>query len=268
MSFWVAPLRYMRYEVGIWLRETGSSLDRLGMRMRGDHSFRDKLNRHRQIMPLTQMRPIIGDNVFLAPNALLAGEVSIGDAASVWYGASLRADHSAIEIGAGTNIQDHATILTMWDLQEKPGSVMVGNNVTIGHGALLRPGVRVGDAALVGINAVLLENAIVGKKSMVAAHAVVPSGAEVPEGELWAGNPAKMIRKLTTEELAGLEESAAAYRALAQTHLDSVGITPDHAQSLELRDQIVADRDMYHSPSSSIAQTSEHLPKAVPSLYQ
>mmetsp|Transcript_2203 Transcript_2203/g.4953 ORF Transcript_2203/g.4953 Transcript_2203/m.4953 type:complete len:268 (-) Transcript_2203:1851-2654(-) len=266
MSFFAGPLRYLKHEVGFWLRETGLSLDRMGMRMRGDYSFRDALNRHRTIMPVALLRPIIGNDVFVAPNALVAGEVTLGDKASVWYGASVRGDCSAVEIGKGTNIQDHATIITFADLVEKPGSVMVGEDVTIGHGALLRPGVRVGDAALIGINAVLLENSIIGKNAMVAAHALVASGTEIPEGELWAGNPAKMLRKLTPEEIAALDESAAAYRDLAQTHIEALGITPDHAQALELREKIVADRDEYFSETSSTAKTSEHLPKANPGL--
>mmetsp|Transcript_7627 Transcript_7627/g.13823 ORF Transcript_7627/g.13823 Transcript_7627/m.13823 type:complete len:273 (-) Transcript_7627:1495-2313(-) len=246
-----SPFRYVQLEIGTWLRETGLAMDRLGMKFQGNHAFRDRLNRHRQIMPLAFNRPIIGDNVFISPDAHLAGLVNVGNSVSIFYKAALRAQDSSIVIGNGTNIQDHVLIVSGKNQDELPGDVLVGDKVTIGHMAVLKPGVRVGNCAMIGIKAVLESNAIVETRAVVAANALVESGVCVPEGELWAGAPARMMRKLTDEELAGLDESAENYMKLGKIHMEANGMTQDQIFTIQNREALIADRVAYQEPGDS-----------------
>lgn len=149
--------------------------------------------------------PEDGD-VFVAPGARVIGRVTLGTASSVWFNAVLRGDGEAIVIGAGSNIQDNSTVHT------DPGCpVEVGENVTVGHRAILH-GCKVGDGALIGMGAVVLNRAVIGPRSLVGANALITEDKVFPEGVLIVGSPAKVVRELTPEEIAGLAGSAERYR--------------------------------------------------------
>ncbi|MGX2998470.1 gamma carbonic anhydrase family protein [Streptomyces sp. JNUCC 64] len=158
--------------------------------------------------------PEVDPGAFLAPTAVVVGEVTVGAGASVWYGAVLRGDCGPIVIGEGSNVQDNCMV------HVDPGfPVTVGARVTIGHNAVVH-GCVIEDDALIGMGATVLNGAVIGAGSLVAAQALVPQGMEVPPGSLVAGVPAKVRRPLTEEERAGIVRNGAMYTELARAHRD------------------------------------------------
>jgi carbonic anhydrase/acetyltransferase-like protein (isoleucine patch superfamily) len=155
-------------------------------------------------------RPDIARAAFVAASADLSGEVELGDGASVWYGAVLRADLAPIRVGAGSNVQDGAVV----HVDEKHPCVL-GEDVTVGHRAILH-GCAVGDRSLVGMGAILLDGSSIGEESIVGAGALVTQGKSFPPRSLILGSPAKVARELESEEIAGLREHARAYVDLAR----------------------------------------------------
>ncbi len=143
------------------------------------------------IMPYKGKTPRIGHNVYIAPTAVLIGDVDIGDNASVWFGAVLRGDLARISVGENSNIQDNCTVHTD---EDKP--VNIGRNVTVGHNAVVH-GCTVEEYSLIGINAVVLNDARIRKGSIVAAGSVVLEGKQVGPWELVAGAPAKTRKNLS-----------------------------------------------------------------------
>lgn len=138
--------------------------------------------------------PQIAENVFVAPGAVVVGDVVLMEDCSVWYHAVIRGDHDRIAIGAGSNIQDGCILHA-----DEGFPVTVGKLVTVGHGAILH-GCSIGDGSLVGMGAIVLNGARIGKDCMIAAGALVPSGMTVPDGMLVMGSPAKIRRAVTQEE--------------------------------------------------------------------
>jgi carbonic anhydrase/acetyltransferase-like protein (isoleucine patch superfamily) len=157
--------------------------------------------------------PRMGQDVFIAPTAVIIGDVEIGDGASVWYGAVLRGDEGRIVIGRGSNVQDNAVIHTTPKIP-----TILKENVTIGHGALLE-GCTIEDGAVVGMGAIVLHAAVVGAQAMVAAGAVVTPGAIIPPRTLAAGSPAVIKKELSGAALASVEWSAKAYHELSAHYL-------------------------------------------------
>ena len=155
----------------------------------------------------------IHPTAWVAPGAILRGDVTLGESVSVWYNAVLRADQESITIGKGSNIQDNCV------LHGDPGNhIVVGENVTVGHGAILH-GCTVEDQCLIGMNAVVLDKAVIGAGSIVGAGAVVASGSVIPPGSLVLGVPGKVKKSLSPEEIAGNLENVEEYfglMALAQ----------------------------------------------------
>jgi len=146
--------------------------------------------------------PRIGGRVFIAENATLIGDVTLGDDCSIWYGAVLRGDVHSIRIGARTNIQDNCVLHVTHDAWP----TIVAEEVTVGHGAIVH-GCTVKRGALIGMGARVLDGAVVGECALVAAGAVVGEGMRVPPRTLVAGVPAKVKRDLTEAEIARLEQS-------------------------------------------------------------
>jgi carbonic anhydrase/acetyltransferase-like protein (isoleucine patch superfamily) len=169
--------------------------------------------------------PVIHASAWVAPGAVVVGRVTLGRAASVWYGSVLRADDDEIVVGPECNIQDlcclHCDAGQPAILEER---VSVGHHATV-HGA------HVGAGALVGIGAVVLGGARIGAGSLIAAGTVVLPGATVPAGVLAAGVPARIVRELTDTDRAGFAETAAHYVARAQRHRQAgfAGGEPAHA---------------------------------------
>ncbi|CAI0436120.1 unnamed protein product [Linum tenue] len=206
------------YTVGFWIRETGQALDRLGCRLQGTHAFQEQLSRHRTLMNLFDKVPVVDKGAFVAPSASIIGDVQVGRASSIWYGCVLRGDVNSVSIGSGTNIQDNSLVhVAKSNLAGKVLPTIIGDNVTVGHSAVLH-GCTVEDEAFIGMGATLLDGVVVEKHGMVAAGALVRQNTRIPAGEVWGGNPAKFLRKLTDEEMAFIAESAANYSNLAQVH--------------------------------------------------
>lgn len=158
------------------------------------------------IKPLKGIAPQIAEDVFLAENATVIGDVEIGAGSSIWYNAVLRGDVHSIRIGKRTNVQDLAMVHCTYEYSP----TVIGDDVTIGHGAVVH-GCEVKDRCLIGMNAVVLDKAVVGPDSIVAAGAVVLEGTVVEPGFLYGGVPAKKLKPLSAEQLEGLKKSAAAY---------------------------------------------------------
>jgi carbonic anhydrase/acetyltransferase-like protein (isoleucine patch superfamily) len=173
------------------------------------------------LIELDGVAPSIGADVFLAPTAVLVGDVRVGDRASVWFGAVLRGDSAHIEIGEETSIQDNAVIHCAKDLP-----TIVGRRVTIGHGALLE-GCVIEDGALVGMGATVLQRARVGSGALVGAGAVVAEGAEVPTGVLAAGVPAVVKKELSGSALEWTQIAADEYQKYRSNYLTASRIVED-----------------------------------------
>ena len=141
----------------------------------------------------------------VAPNATVLGQVELGVDASVWYGAVIRADNDLIALGHATNVQDGCILHTDASLPMR-----IGARVTIGHAAVLH-GCTVADETLVGIGAVVLNGARIGKHCIVGARALVTEGKDIPDGSLVIGSPARVVRTVTAEEVAGILSSAEHY---------------------------------------------------------
>ena len=154
-------------------------------------------------------RPRVDDSVFIAPTACVIGEVEIAADSSVWFGAVLRGDEVSIRVGARTNIQDGVIIHG-----DTGQNVVIGNDVTIGHGAIIH-GCIIEDNALIGMGAVILDGVIIERGALVAAGAVVSPGKRVTKNTLWAGVPARQVRALDASHSAKHTKSAEQYRLLA-----------------------------------------------------
>ena len=157
-------------------------------------------------------RPTIAENVFIAPTAVVIGDVTIGTGASIWYGTVVRGDMAPIVIGEDTNIQDNCTVHT-----DKGFPAIIGARVTVGHNAVVH-GCTLADNCLVGIGALVLSGAVVAKEAVVAAGSVVREGQQVGPRELVAGTPAKLKRVLTTDEAKAFGGPNKNYRVLWPNH--------------------------------------------------
>jgi carbonic anhydrase/acetyltransferase-like protein (isoleucine patch superfamily) len=151
-------------------------------------------------------KPRVHPDAYVAPTAVLIGDVDLGSGASVWFGAVLRGDESSISIGPGSNVQDNVVIHCSKDLP-----TVVGIDVTIGHQACLE-GCTVEDGALVGTGAIMLRRSRLGAGAMLAAGAVLREGAEVPPGHLAAGVPATVRKPISGSSGAWMEGPAQHYR--------------------------------------------------------
>lgn len=147
------------------------------------------------------------DAVWIAPSADIIGDVRLGEGATVWFQAVLRADNEPMIIGARSNIQDGSV------LHSDPGApLVVGEGVTVGHKVVLH-GCIIGNNSLIGIGAIILNRAVIGRDSIVGAGSLVPEGKVFPDGVLLLGSPARVIRELSVDEIAKLRRSADHYVA-------------------------------------------------------
>jgi len=165
------------------------------------------------IAPINGKTPLIHPDVFVAPGAVVLGDVELGPEASVWYGAVLRGDINWIRIGARSNIQDGTVI----HVAHRGQGTRVGREVVVGHRVVLHS-CTVEYGALIGMGAVVLDRALVGARALVAAGSVVTPGTEIPAGVLAAGTPARVKRELTPEELAANQAVMLRYLKVSQCH--------------------------------------------------
>ena len=204
--------------LGKALRETGQAVERMGMRAQDNFSFAHPFCRHRAVMNLFDQRPFLARNAFVAPNASVIGSVKIEDSSSVWYGAVLRGDQSPIHVGGYTSIGDRSVLQSSAvNPTGFSAQTHVGDYVTIGQGCLLR-GCTVEDGAVIGDGSIIMEGALVDTNAMLEPGSVLPSGALVPEGEVYGGNPAAPVRKLSKEEIDHHKHSAEMTAVLAAKH--------------------------------------------------
>jgi carbonic anhydrase/acetyltransferase-like protein (isoleucine patch superfamily) len=160
--------------------------------------------------------PRVHPTAFIAPTAVLIGDVEVGAESSIWFGAVLRADHDehGIRIGARTSIQDNCVLHV-----SARGPTIVGDEVTVGHGAVFES-CEIREGCLIGMNSVILHGALIEEGSLVAAMSLVPAGMQVPRGTLVAGVPARVRKELTGESAAWVRDSASHYVDLSRSYLE------------------------------------------------
>jgi carbonic anhydrase/acetyltransferase-like protein (isoleucine patch superfamily) len=163
--------------------------------------------------------PRISSSAWIAPGAVVVGDVEIGDDSSIWYAAVVRGDVHHVRIGARTNIQDGAVVHVTRDRFP----TRIGDEVTVGHRAVVH-GCDVGDGALIGIGAVVLDGARIGEGALIGAGAVVTPGSRIDANTLALGTPARPVRRLGDEERSGQRERTLSY----------VGTAREHAQGTDL----------------------------------
>jgi len=167
-----------------------------------------------QLNVFLRKQPSLGKHVFICKGATVVGDVTLGEHASVWYGAVLRADINRIVVGNYSNVQDNA-VLHLSD--ELP--CIIGDYVTVGHAAVIH-GATVANESLIGMGAVILDGAEIGEQCIVGARSLVTPGTKIPAGSMVMGSPAKVVRPLKPEEREGLKYWAEKYACNAAYHIE------------------------------------------------
>ena len=165
------------------------------------------------LIPFNGKEPRIDPSAFIAPTAVLIGDVEVGPEASIWFGAVLRGDNGPIRIGARTSIQDNAVVHV-----SEHGGTYIGDDVTVGHAAVMED-CTIEPHALIGSNATLLNGCRIGAGSLIAAGSVVGERADIPPHVLAAGAPATVKKKIEGEAAHWIDISAAEYVKLSRTYL-------------------------------------------------
>jgi carbonic anhydrase/acetyltransferase-like protein (isoleucine patch superfamily) len=158
-----------------------------------------------KIFEFEGVRPRIDPTAWVADTARVVGDVTLGPRASVWFGGALRGDIETITVGADSNVQDNAVLHT-----DDGCPLVIGSLVTVGHGAILH-GCTIGDESLVGMGAIVLNGARIGRHCLVGAGTLVTEGKEFPDGSLIVGSPAKVVRTVSPEQIAGILANARRY---------------------------------------------------------
>ena len=175
-----------------------------------------------KILEYNNKIPQISKNVFIADGVKIIGDVTIHEDSSIWFNSVVRADVNSIKIGKKTNIQDGSVIHVSsngFSANGKKGfPTLIGDFVTVGHNATIHA-CKINNFALIGMGAVLLDNSLVDEYGFVAAGAVVTPGTKINKYELWAGNPAKFVRKVTNTEIDLMENTPIVYDKLSKEFL-------------------------------------------------
>ena len=166
------------------------------------------------ILPFSGKEPRISPDAFIAPTAVLIGDVVVEEGASVWFGAVLRADFSRIVVGTGSNIQDNSVLHT-----NEGQPTLIGSNVTVGHLSMLH-GCIIEDEALIGMGSIVLDRARIGRRTMLAAGSVVSEGGEIPPEVLAAGAPAEVKKALDGSSSKWVATAAHEYRKLRLRYME------------------------------------------------
>ena len=160
------------------------------------------------ILELRGVKPEFGSGCWIAPNAIIAGQVKMGKNCSIWFGAVIRGDVNTITIGNNVNVQDGVVIHCTYQKTH----TTIGNNVSIGHRAIVH-GCSLHDDVLVGMGAIVMDNAVVGEGAVIAAGAVVLENTHVPAGTVWAGVPARQVKQKE------ISAAAAGNRRISEAYL-------------------------------------------------
>ena len=155
----------------------------------------------------------IDKSVFIADGAKVIGNVEMGKNSNIWFNAVIRADSADVKIGECSNVQDNAVIHT-----SKGSGVQIGNNVTIGHGAIIH-GCTIGDNVMIGMGAIVLDGVVIEENSIIGAGSLVTQNKTIPSGSLAFGNPAKVVRRLTEQEISSVESNAISYVNKAKNYM-------------------------------------------------
>ena len=164
------------------------------------------------IIPYKSVAPKIDPSVFLAPTATVAGDVEIGEGASIWFNVVIRGDFQPIRIGKNTNVQDNAVIHVMANVPTE-----IGDEVTIGHNAIIHAR-KIGNNCLVGMGSILLGYTEIGDNVVIGAGTMITQHKKIPSNSLVYGNPAQIIRALREDEIEALHDSALDYRKVAENY--------------------------------------------------
>ncbi len=164
-------------------------------------------------------QPIIHSTAFIDDTALVLGDVTIGEDASIWPLTVVRGDVNSIQIGKNTNIQDNSVLHVTHDGPYNPGgfNLIIGNNVTVGHRVILH-GCHIGDSCLIGMGATIMDGVTIESHTLIGAGSLVTPGKHLESGYLWMGSPVRKIRKLTDDEIESIEYSAVNYMKLKNQH--------------------------------------------------
>ncbi|HJD56014.1 MAG TPA: gamma carbonic anhydrase family protein [Rickettsia endosymbiont of Pyrocoelia pectoralis] len=165
-------------------------------------------------IPYKGIIPKIDEEVYIAPNASLIGDVEIGKGSSIWFNTVLRGDVESIKIGNNTNVQDGSVIHT----SRFNGPVEIGNNVTIGHLALIHA-CRIHNNAFIGMRSMIMDYAVIEEYAFVAAGSLIPPKKIIKSRELWMGSPAKFIRHLTDQDIEHMQDNVTNYVKLAYRYM-------------------------------------------------
>lgn len=165
------------------------------------------------IHPFGPHVPVLGEGAWVAPSADVIGRVTLGRDVSVFFQCVLRADINTITVGDRTNIQDHTTVHLASDL-----GTVIGSDVSIGHGCTIHA-CTIEDRVLVGMGSIIMDGTTVGSDCLVAAGSLLPKGKTFPSGSLIMGNPARVARRLTDEEISGLAKLAEKYICVKDVYL-------------------------------------------------
>jgi carbonic anhydrase/acetyltransferase-like protein (isoleucine patch superfamily) len=165
---------------------------------------------------LEDRQVVVHPSAFVAPSADLVGSVVLEENASIWFNVVIRADNELITIGRDTNVQDGSVVHTDTGIP-----MTLGRGITVGHQAMLH-GCQIGDYTLIGMRATVLNRARIGRYCLIGAGALITEGKEIPDGTVWMGAPAKLVRQVTDLERQVLEGSAAHYVQNAQRYLNTL----------------------------------------------
>lgn len=172
----------------------------------------------RRIVPLGQWLPKIAVDAYVAPNAVLAGQVTVCDGASVWNGSVLRGDLNKITVGFCSNVQERCVVHAAWSSPTGlPAETLIERYVTVGANSLLRS-CTIEPECIIGQHSILMEGSLVETNSILEAGSVLPPGRRIPSGELWAGNPARYVRQLAYDDIKEIPLLAMAINDLMQNH--------------------------------------------------
>ena len=160
-------------------------------------------------------QPQLGEDVYVSENAMVIGDVTLGDEVNIWFGAVLRGDMHYIKIGNRTNIQDNSVV----HVTTRVSPTNIGSGVTVGHGAIIH-GCTIEDDCLIGMGAILMDDAIIGAGSLIGAGALIPPNMKIPKNSLVVGSPGKVIRQITEVEREMILERPQEYIDLASIYLN------------------------------------------------
>ena len=182
------------------------------------------------ILPFGGKSPKIHESAFIAPGAVIIGDVEIGPQASIWYNVVVRADINFIRIGARSNVQDGSVIHVETDYGDGGHPAIIGDDVLIGHMAIVH-GCTLESRAFVGMGAIVMDGCVIEGDAMLAAGAMLTPGKRLPSRQLWSGRPARFMRELSDEAIADMQRGVTSY----------VHEGPLHAAALEALSKTMSD---------------------------